>query len=288
MKDVTYSFDMGDFHCSVINDAFRAWTADDLIGPETSQEQLAQIARDFDLDLSKIPFPDNGLLINTSDKNVLIDVGSCKRPFPGDNEGKLLENLQSLGVNPGEIDVIIITHSDYDHIGGILDKEGQLEFPNAHYYLSAASWKYWSTSEGRSDIAALSGWSAERIDFVWGTYSTIQERLTIVDYEAEFLPGFRMYPAVGHRYDHDVLKIESAGEKLLHIADSLISPLFMAIPDWYYTWDHDPEKAIETKERILEWCASEGALVFAAHFPFPCLGTIQKQDGNWQWNPVRI
>ena len=288
MEDVTYPFKLGDFQCFVINDAFRAWTSDALIKGEATQEQLAQVALEFDVDLEKIPVPDNSLLVSTGDQNVLIDVGSCKRPFPGLNEGKLLENLVSLGFDPKEIDVIIITHSDNDHIGGILDKDGQPEFPNAHYYLSAASWEYWSTSEGRSKIAALPDWSEDRIDFVWGTYSAIRDRLTIVDYEVEFLPGFRMYPAVGHRYDHDVLKIESSGEILLHIADSLLSPLFMANREWYFFYDDAPEKAIETKERLLEWCAAEKGLVFAAHFPSPGLGTVEKRDSGWQWTPVKI
>jgi glyoxylase-like metal-dependent hydrolase (beta-lactamase superfamily II) len=288
MNDVTYSFKFGDFQCFVINDAFRAWTSDALIGGEKTQEQLAQVALEFDLDLDKIPVPDSSLLVNTGDQNVLIDTGSCKRPYPGDNEGKLLDNLESLGFDPKDIDVIIITHSDYDHIGGILDKEGRPEFPNARYYLSADSWGYWSSSEGRAELAALTDWPADRIDFVWGTYSTIQDRLTIVDYEEEFLPGFRMYLAVGHRYDHDVLKIESSGETLIHIADSLLSPLFMAIREWHFYWDLDPEKAIETKERLLEWCSSEEALVFASHFPFPGLGTIERRDDSWKWHPVKI
>ncbi|UCE64515.1 MAG: hypothetical protein JSU59_05075 [Nitrospirota bacterium] len=97
-----------------------------------------------------------------------------------------------------------------------------------------------------------------------------------------------MYPAVGHRYDHDVLKIESSGEILLHIADSLLSPLFMANREWYFFYDDAPEKAIETKERLLEWCAAEKGLVFAAHFPSPGLGTVEKRDSGWQWTPVKI
>ena len=286
MNDATYSFNMGNFQCIVINDASRAWTPETLIKGEVTQEQLDQVALDFDLDLEAIPVPDNSLLVETGEQKVLIDTGSCKRPFPGDNEGQLLENLISLGIDPCEIDVIIITHSDYDHIGGILDKEGKPEFPNAHYYLSANSWAYWSSEEGRGKIAALHDWPAERLDFVWGTYSAIQDQLTLVDYDAEFLPGFRLYSAYGHRYDHDVLKIEASGETLIHLADGLLHPVIMADRSWYYTYDVGPEQAIETKERLLEWCVSEEALVFATHFPFPGLGTIQRRDTQWQWHPV--
>ncbi len=108
-----------------------------------------------------------------------------------------------------------------------------------------------------------------------------------MDYDDEFLPGFHMYPAIGHRYDHDVLKIETSGEKLIHFADGLLHPLMMANRAWYYSYDIEPAQAVETKEQLLEWCAAEKALVFATHFPFPGLGTIERRNTKWQWHPTR-
>ncbi len=286
MNTETYPFRIGHHRCFVVNDDAVAWTAENLIGAATTQEQLAQLAHDFALDLDNIPTSITCLLVSTDRRNVLIDAGSGKRPYPGWNEGKTLQNLDSLGFDPGDIDDIIITHSDYDHIGGILDRDGRPEFPNAHYYLSANSWEYWSSSEGRSRIAALHDWPGDRIDYVWETYSTVRDHLTIVDYDVEFLPGFRMYSAIGHRYDQDVLKIESSDQKLIHLADTLLHPLMMGNRALYYSFDIEPEQAIETKERLLEWCVSEKALVFATHFPFPGLGTIQRRDNQWQWHPV--
>jgi glyoxylase-like metal-dependent hydrolase (beta-lactamase superfamily II) len=286
MNRTTYPFEIGGYQCYVINDDSLVWTADYLIGAEVTQEQLARAALDFQVDPGEIPVSINNLLVSTGPKNVLIDAGSGKRPYRGEREGELLQNLAALEINPVDIDAIIITHSDYDHIGGILDPEGQSEFPNAHYYLSAHSWAYWSSEEGRHEIAALHDWPAERLDFVWGTYAMIQDRLTLVEYGLEFLPGFRLYSAYGHRHDHDVLKIEAAGETLIHLADALLHPLVMADRSWYYTYDVGPEQAIETKERLLEWCVSEEALVFATHFPFPGLGTVQRQDARWRWHPV--
>jgi glyoxylase-like metal-dependent hydrolase (beta-lactamase superfamily II) len=262
------------------------WTADYLIGPATTEEQLSQPALDFELDPDRIPISVNCLLVRTGDRNVLIDAGLGKRPHPRENEGKLLQTLGSAGLTAGEIDDVIITHSDRDHIGGLLDEEGEPVFPNATYTLSANSWSYWSTEEGRSKIAALHGWPEERIDSVWGTYATVQNRVTAEGYHVEFIPGFRMVPAPGHRYDHDILEIEAAGEKLIHLADSLIHPVMMSHRDWYYSYDVEPERALETKERLLEWCASENALVMATHFPFPGLGHVERRDNRWHWRPT--
>lgn len=70
------------------------------------------------------------------------------------------------------------------------------------------------------------------------------------------------------------------------IVDALILPLVMANPDWYFTFDIQPEQALEIKEQLLEWCKTEEALVFGTHFPYPGLGIIKKDNGIWHWNPV--
>lgn len=287
MSADTYAFKMGQHRCFVINDDSVYFSADDLIGATMTKEQRAQAALEFELDLNRVLFSTNCLLMSTDRGNILIDAGSGQRPYPGGDDGKLLQNLEALGFSPADIDEIIITHSDYDHIGGILDSDGQPEFPSAHYYLSDNSWAYWSSGEGRTEIAALHDWPGWRIDFVWGTFHAIQDRLTVVEYDAEFLPGFRLHGAGGHRCDHDVLRIESSGQTLIHLADGLIHPMVMANRTWHYTFDIVPDQAIETKERLLEWCASEQALVFATHFPFPGLGTVQERDGRWHWHPMK-
>ncbi len=112
MNMTTYPFKLGGYQCFVINDDFMIFSADYLVGAEMTQEQLARIELDFKLDPDRIKVSTNNLLINTGRKNILIDAGSGERPYPGEKEGKLLQNLDSLGLNPGNIDEIIITHSD--------------------------------------------------------------------------------------------------------------------------------------------------------------------------------
>ena len=75
---------------------------------------------------------------------------------------------------------------------------------------------------------------------------------------------------------------------VVHISDALAHPLFMAKRDWYSTYDANPSQAIETKEKLLRMCASENALVFGAHFPFPSLGYIQQEFESWKWLPIDL
>ena len=56
----------------------------------------------------------NAFLVQTGGKNVLIDTGLGVKPG-----GELVRSLAHLGLSPADIDVILITHLHFDHIGGI-------------------------------------------------------------------------------------------------------------------------------------------------------------------------
>src|SRR5262245_1819540 len=60
----------------------------------------------------------NILLVNTGQGQVLIDAGCGNTISPG---GRLLERLQTAGVSATDVDVVILTHADFDHICGSVD-----------------------------------------------------------------------------------------------------------------------------------------------------------------------
>ncbi len=276
MKILTYSFKLGDFQCHVIQENTIPHKAGDLI-VNADLEQLERVASESNINLEEIPVDFNCLLVNTGEKNVLIDAGF--------RNGNVTAGLESLGMSPEDIDVLIITHTDYDHIGGILTDDEQPVFPRASYFLLESSWDLWSTPEKRKELTALHHWPEEKTQFIWETYSKIVDRTAFVASEEEFIPGFRLIPATGHRYDHSVVKIASSGEKLLHLADAVAHPLIMANHSWASTYDSVPEQAAATKGELLDWSVRESALIFGSHFPLPGIGTVQPSDGGWRWLP---
>jgi len=61
-------------------------------------------------------------LIKIKDKNILIDTSS-----PGNKE-ELFKDLKKLNLNQENVDLIILTHNHYDHLGGLIS------FPNSKIY----------------------------------------------------------------------------------------------------------------------------------------------------------
>jgi hypothetical protein len=60
----------------------------------------------------------------------------------------------------------------------------------------------------------------------------------------------------------------------------------MEHPEWYPSFDLQPELALATKRRILDRAAADKALVLAFHFAFPSLGHVVHQGKGWRWQPI--
>jgi len=88
----------------------------------------------------------NCLLIQTGQHNVLIETGIGDVAAP---PGLLLELLQAAGISQTEIDVVILSHADVDHIGGAADAKGTPTFPQARYVLLRDEGDYWSSKPER-------------------------------------------------------------------------------------------------------------------------------------------
>jgi len=272
-----YPFKVGNFECLVINDDTDVYpVAGSAVNVST--ERLEQAMGDLSLPANEMRVDFNCLLVSTPQRRILVDTGWG--PGLGPRPGKLLQNLQAEGIAPQAIDTIILTHGDGDHVGGILDGQGEPAFPKARYVMWQAAWEFWTTE---SNLALM---AEDVAAFGRKTLRLIQDRLDLVEPEIEFLPGFQVIPAVGHRRDHIALLISSAGEQLLHLADAIVHPMMMASPGWYSPYDSLAEQAIATKRRLLDRAASEKALIFAAHFPFPGLGYVSPKEEGWRWQPV--
>lgn len=80
------------------------------------------------------------LLVKTADRTLLFDTGAGTNMGP--SGGRLLASFTAAGIDPQSVTDIFISHTHGDHVGGLVNSEGALVFPNATVHLSAPEWAF--------------------------------------------------------------------------------------------------------------------------------------------------
>ncbi|MEM7032375.1 MAG: MBL fold metallo-hydrolase [Chloroflexota bacterium] len=277
-----YPFQIGTFQCAIIFDNIRQMQIQQIF-PTVPSEELVNALHDCGLESEMVEMGFNCLYIDTGQQKILVDSGG--------GEGQLLGNLSEINVQASDIDTIVITHGDGDHIGGLE------QFPNAHFFLPRLAWKLWTEPEKQAGMIeefiklfqnALS--EAQLVQRTKGrerygqvVLPSIEDRVTLVDFEAEFIPGIKFVAAPGHRSDHAAVEIQSNGETLLHLVDSIRHPVQVTNPQWTTFIDSYPEQIVTTNKMLLQRANNNNAQVFGVHLTFPGLGHVIQTETGYKW-----
>jgi glyoxylase-like metal-dependent hydrolase (beta-lactamase superfamily II) len=226
----------------------------------------------------------NMLLVRTGAHNILIDTGLGPdwEPVPA----RLMERLAAAGTPAAAIDVVILSHADWDHIAGAVLANGEPAFPQARYILSRPEGEFWAAQPERlppsTDYDEDFRRQARTLPVT--RLEQLGARVEQVDAGVEIVPGIRLLAAFGHTPGHLVIAVSSEGQQLLHVADLLVEdPTVLEDPDWVSPFDFDPKKAQVTRHSVLAQAAENHTLLLAYHVPFPGLGYVQPQGPGWRW-----
>ena len=283
VADGSYRFTVGAVGCTAIADMEWEYAASRFF-TNAPDEELEKALREHGLEPEHIPATFTCLYIETGTTKVLVDAGAGTgiHPQKGPYQGKLLDNLKSIGVAAGDIDIVVITHAHGDHVGGVTGESGDPTFPNARHVMWRDEWDFWMSEDAAESEPAFF------VETARGNLSVLGDRLDLLDGESEIAAGIFAVDARGHTPGHMAVAVRSEGQELLYTSDAVLHPIHLERPEWETAfYDHDLEQAAESKNRLFDHAAEENALVLAFHFsPFPSLGRILKKDHGWDWAPM--
>ena len=227
--------------------------------------------------------PINVMLIRQEGRVILVDTGEGYHD--PENAGKLLYSLNAAGFAPGDITDILITHAHRDHIGGILARDGTFIYHNARYHIARPELEFWMAAQPDFSKSKHPEGGKSGAGLIKSILAQIRGRLQVFEPGDELFSCLTTKTAPGHTPGHIVFTVAAGDRSITNLVDVVHSPLLIAQPDWGTQWDVDFDVGIATRNRLLEHCYHNRALVMAAHLPWPGIGYIGKCAGQWQWIP---
>ena len=273
----SFRFRVGELTCLAVSDGSYVLDAENLFC-NVPRQDLDEALRDYGLASGEVPVEENCLLVQSGEETVLIDtgMGSGLRP----NAGQLLRNLRADGIDPSDVDLVLLTHAHGDHIGGLTDEHGDLAFPRARFMMCKDEWDFCMPEGTREGI------DPERGEFLDRKLGPLRSRIELLAGESEVAPGVRTVAAAGHTPGHLMVEIHWRDRKLLYISDVVLHPINLRHPNWHSVYDRDAEQALAVRRSLLQRTAAENLLLLAFHFPFPGLGYVGREGAAWKWEPV--
>ncbi|MDB5643051.1 MAG: hypothetical protein JWN07_2368 [Hyphomicrobiales bacterium] len=275
---------IGDMEITIVTDGARTMAMPDTFVRNVAKEEVGKALEASAMSAARMTVPYNPMLVNTGGKLVLVDTGNGQGDAKGE-VGLLLPNMTAAGVDPKQVDIVVITHFHGDHILGLRMADGSLAFPNAEVKVPAAEYAFWMSDDNMAKAPdAMKGAFA----LVRRIFKDMGDRLTQYAMDKEVAPGMTPFATPGHTPGHTSLALQSGNSRMLLQGDvTNIPALFLRNPGWHVMFDMDAAKAEETRRRFYDRASADKVLVGGFHFPFPALGYVEKDGAsNFRLVPV--
>jgi glyoxylase-like metal-dependent hydrolase (beta-lactamase superfamily II) len=235
--------------------------------------KAAMVKAGLPADFVSIPF--TVVVVRNGGKTILCDSGTGGQVQP--TAGKMMANMKAAGIDPAQIDTILISHCHPDHIFGLMEKDSNKPvFPDAEIIISDVEYKFWTDPAVIDRLPEARKGLARRIQAVFPTWKNIRQ----VEGEADVAPGIRFVSAPGHTPGHRAFHLSAGLSQLMISNDTAYVPaLVVANPGWRGQYDQDGATAEASRRKLLDRVIADKIMICGYHFPFPGGGTIAK-DGT--------
>jgi glyoxylase-like metal-dependent hydrolase (beta-lactamase superfamily II) len=232
---------------------------------------------------------DNGNLTNWALRSVLFEKGGRKilidtgfgelypagllSSFYLNGDFSLKKQLSAVGLQPLDIDDVILTHLHFDHCGGCLMRENGFirpQFPNATLWISQQQWD-----------TALNPLEKEIDSFHTETIVKLPNfyKINFIQEEGGYLPGVFFRLVYGHTQGQIIPLIRMDNKTFLFGADLFPSSAHLS-PKVNMVYDMIPELSVCEKENYLNQIVENKYYVIFQHGLFIECCSLKRERGN--------
>ena len=217
-----------------------------------------------------VQIPVTCYLVRTDDATVLFDTGVSPRAVPGllrtdplasfTDDDLLVHRLDSVGLEPKDIDLVVLSHLHYDHAGGAA------LFASSELVVQQDEWSYAHYPP------------AFFASFYYRKNFDLPYRWRRLDGDAELVPGVTVLRTDGHTPGHQSLLVELPGSGPVILAGDCCywqRSIDEEIPPGV-VWD--PTRAMHSIKRLKTIARLTGGRIFPSHDPVFWKSAIKAPD----------
>ena len=224
------------------------------------------------------------LLIKTpKGRHILVDTGLSSKydanpkfikTYCVERKTPLVHQLDELGLKTTDIQLVINTHLHFDHAGGDTERgpDGRVapQFPKAKVLVQKAEWE-----------DAQSPHERNRASYLEENFAPLDDAKVVETVEGEYdvEPGLKVLCSGGHTRGHQVVTLESEGQKAVYFGDLIPTRSHVPLP-WIMAYDLFPVHTLESKRGLLGQALKENWILLFQHDPSQRAGRLKEQDGR--------
>jgi glyoxylase-like metal-dependent hydrolase (beta-lactamase superfamily II) len=273
-----YQRRIGDIVITAISDGFLDGTVESMrnIAPDDARRILTESFRPARRTSV------NAFLIYSAGRLALMETGSGNYLQP--TAGKVMTNLRAAGVDPADIEAVILTHMHPDHSAGLTDMAtGKRNYPNAELVMHEKEPAHWL-----NDAAMAKGTDREKKLFFQAGREQVapyRDRWRLFK-DGEVFPGVTAIPRPGHTPGHTTFMVNSGREQLLIWGDTVHVPeVQTARPEVCMEVDTDQDAAAASRRKVFDMAATDRLLVTGMHLHYPGFAHLARDGSGYRLIP---
>lgn len=233
-------------------------------------------------DANRIPLASRPLLIQTNERNILIDTGNGTKFNEKQrniyqielDKSNIKNRLSDFNLKPEDITDVILTHLHFDHCGGsTFDVNGKIvpTFPKAKYYVQKEQWE-WAINPTEKDAGSFM-----KNDFIPLFENGVLE---FTDGNVKLFDLLEIVTLFGHTPAMQGVKFNLNGQIYFYATDLFPTSAHLNLP-YILAYDNYPLTTLQEKKQILAQAIDENWIIIFEHDAFVQAGRIGYQNGKY-------